>query len=104
MKRRQLEILLYLLDVKKTTCAVLAQRFEVSQRTILRDLDKLSATAECFCPRRSVRLTEAFPHAAACDELCSTRWGWVESQPQPCLQREFGPFLRALRRTKEKAG
>ena len=43
MKSRQLEILLYLLDVKKTTCAVLAQRFEVSRRTILRDLDKLSA-------------------------------------------------------------
>lgn len=43
MKSRQLEILLYLLDIKKTTCAVLAQRFEVSQRTILRDLDKLSA-------------------------------------------------------------
>lgn len=43
MKSRQLEILLYLLDVKKTTCAVLAQRFAVSQRTILRDLDKLSA-------------------------------------------------------------
>jgi hypothetical protein len=43
MKSRQLEILLYLLDVKKTTCAALAQRFEVSRRTILRDLDKLSA-------------------------------------------------------------
>lgn len=43
MKSRQLEILLYLLDVKKTTCAVLAQRFEVSRRTILRDLDKISA-------------------------------------------------------------
>ena len=62
------------------------------------------STAECFCPRQSVCLTEAFPHAAACDELCSTRWGWVESQPQPGLQREFEPFLRALRRTKEKAG
>lgn len=43
MKSRQLEILLYLLDVKKTTCAALARRFEVSRRTILRDLDKLSA-------------------------------------------------------------
>lgn len=43
MRSRQLEILLYLLDVKKTTCTVLAQRFEVSRRTILRDLDKLSA-------------------------------------------------------------
>ncbi len=43
MKSRQLEILLYLLDVKNTTCAALAQRFEVSRRTILRDLDKLSA-------------------------------------------------------------
>lgn len=43
MKSRQLEILLYLLDVKKTTCADLARRFEVSRRTILRDLDKLSA-------------------------------------------------------------
>ena len=43
MKSRQLEILLYLVDVKKTTCAVLAQRCEVSRRTILRDLDKLSA-------------------------------------------------------------
>lgn len=42
MKSRQLEILLYLLEVKKTTCTELARRFEVSRRTILRDLDQLS--------------------------------------------------------------
>ena len=43
MKSRQLEIMLYLMETKKTTCSELAQHFEVSKKTILRDIDKLSA-------------------------------------------------------------
>ncbi len=39
--QRLLEILYYLLDVKKTTAKELAQHFEVSLRTIYRDLDRL---------------------------------------------------------------
>lgn len=42
MKSRQLEILLYLMETKKSTYAELAQRFEVSKKTIMRDMDKLS--------------------------------------------------------------
>ena len=42
MKSRQLEILLYLMETKKSTCAELAQHFEVSKKTIMRDIDKLS--------------------------------------------------------------
>ncbi|MFT9846701.1 helix-turn-helix transcriptional regulator [Aneurinibacillus sp. REN35] len=41
-ENRQLEILLYLLKVKKTTHAELASTFEVSIKTIQRDIDKLS--------------------------------------------------------------
>lgn len=43
MKSRQLEILLYLMEVKKTTYAKLSLQFEVSKRTIIRDIDSLSA-------------------------------------------------------------
>ncbi len=43
MKSRQLEILLYLIEVKKTTYTKLAQQFEVSRKTIMRDIDKLSS-------------------------------------------------------------
>lgn len=43
MKSRQLEIVLYLMETKKTTCSELAQHFEVSKKTILRDIDNLSA-------------------------------------------------------------
>lgn len=42
MKSRQLEILLYLMETKKTTYAELAQHFEVSKKTVMRDIDKLS--------------------------------------------------------------
>lgn len=42
MKSRQLEIVLYLMETKKTTYAELAQHFEVSKKTIIRDIDKLS--------------------------------------------------------------
>ena len=30
------------MEIKKTTCAKLAQHFEVSKKTIMRDIDKLS--------------------------------------------------------------
>ncbi|MEG2177011.1 MAG: HTH domain-containing protein [Oscillibacter sp.] len=43
IKGRQLEILVYLLKCKKTTYQQLAQRFEVSRKTIERDIDRLSA-------------------------------------------------------------
>lgn len=42
IRNRQVEILLYLLKVKKTTHRELAQTFEVSVKTIQRDIDKLS--------------------------------------------------------------
>lgn len=42
IKNRQIEILLYLLNVKKTTHDELATRFEMSIKTIQRDIDKLS--------------------------------------------------------------
>lgn len=42
MKSRQLEILLYLLKTKKTTHRELAETFEVSVKTIQRDIDRLS--------------------------------------------------------------
>lgn len=42
MKSRQFEILLYLMETKKTTYKNLAQHFEVSKKTIMRDIDKLS--------------------------------------------------------------
>lgn len=42
MKSRQLEILLYLIEVKGTTYAELSSKFEVSKKTIIRDIDKLS--------------------------------------------------------------
>lgn len=42
LKSRQLEILLYLLKTKKTTHRELAEIFEVSVKTIQRDIDRLS--------------------------------------------------------------
>jgi len=42
IRNRQIEILLYLLKVKKTTHEELANIFEVSVKTIQRDVDKLS--------------------------------------------------------------
>ncbi|MEF9841970.1 MAG: HTH domain-containing protein [Raoultibacter sp.] len=43
MKSRQLELLVYLLKQKKTTYKQLAQHFEVSTKTIERDIERLSA-------------------------------------------------------------
>ncbi len=43
MKNRQLEILIYLLQHKKTTQQALADHFEVSRKTIERDIDRLSS-------------------------------------------------------------
>lgn len=43
IKNRQLEILLFLLQVKKTTYSELTERFEISRRTAMRDIDFLSA-------------------------------------------------------------
>ena len=40
---RQLELILYLNQKKKTTLSELSERFEVSKRTIMRDLDAISA-------------------------------------------------------------
>lgn len=42
MRNRQFELLLYLLKVKKTTHAALASQFEVSVKTIQRDIDQLA--------------------------------------------------------------
>lgn len=42
MRSRQLEILLYLMETKKSTYAELADHFEVSKKTIMRDIDKIS--------------------------------------------------------------
>lgn len=42
MRSRQLEILLYLMETKKSTYAELANHFEVSKKTIMRDIDKIS--------------------------------------------------------------
>lgn len=42
MKNRQLELLIYLLKKKKSTQGELAQIFEVSKKTIERDIDRLS--------------------------------------------------------------
>lgn len=39
---RQLEIILYLNEVKKTTISELANKFEVSKRTIMRDINTIS--------------------------------------------------------------
>ncbi|MEG2660972.1 MAG: HTH domain-containing protein [Oscillospiraceae bacterium] len=43
IKARQLEIMIYLLKAKKTTYAELAKRFEVSSKTIERDINRLSS-------------------------------------------------------------
>lgn len=42
MRSRQLEILLYLMETKKSTYAELANHFEVSKKTIMRGIDKIS--------------------------------------------------------------
>lgn len=42
MRNRQFELLLHLLKVKKTTHAALAHQFEVSVKTIQRDIDQLA--------------------------------------------------------------
>lgn len=44
MKNRQLEVLVYLLQKKKTTYKELADNFEVSSKTIERDIDRLAAS------------------------------------------------------------
>lgn len=41
MTNRQLEIILYLNEIKKTTIQELADKFEVSKRTIIRDIDRI---------------------------------------------------------------
>lgn len=38
---RKIELLLYMLEVKKTTYSILSDYFEVSKRTIMRDIDEL---------------------------------------------------------------
>lgn len=43
IKNRQLEIVLYLNEVEKSTIKELSERFEVSKRTIMRDIDKISS-------------------------------------------------------------
>ncbi len=43
IKNRQIEMLIYLLQHKKTTQQVLADHFEVSRKTIERDIDRLSS-------------------------------------------------------------
>lgn len=42
MRNRQFEIMIHLLDMEHTTCGELASLFEVSEKTIYRDLDRLS--------------------------------------------------------------
>ncbi|WP_409967748.1 HTH domain-containing protein [Bengtsoniella intestinalis] len=44
VKNRQLELLVYLLQKKKSTYGQLAHHFEVSTKTIERDIDRLSAS------------------------------------------------------------
>ena len=43
IQNRQLELIIYLNQKKKTTLSELSERFEVSKRTIMRDLDAISA-------------------------------------------------------------
>lgn len=43
MKNRQLELIIYLLKHKKSTYKTLAEHFEVSRKTVERDIDRLSA-------------------------------------------------------------
>ncbi len=43
MKNRQLELLIYMLQHKKSTQQALADHFEVSRKTIERDIDRLSS-------------------------------------------------------------
>lgn len=44
MAFRQLEVLLELIRVRKTTMRQLAEKFEVSTKTIARDIERLSAS------------------------------------------------------------
>lgn len=43
MQQRLFEILYFLIAEKQTTASILAEKFDVSQRTIFRDIDRLSA-------------------------------------------------------------
>ena len=43
IKNRQMDLILYLNQKKKTTLSELSEQFEVSKRTIMRDLDAISA-------------------------------------------------------------
>ena len=54
--------------------------------------------------RRSWHRAQRAPRVPHCEALCALLRGVAESQPHQSFQREFGPFLRALRRTKAKAG
>lgn len=50
MKNRQLELLIHLLEHKKSTLPLLAKHFEVSTKTIGRDIDRLSSMGiPVFC-------------------------------------------------------
>ncbi|MEF9841739.1 MAG: HTH domain-containing protein [Raoultibacter sp.] len=64
MKGRHLELLIYLLKYKKTTYAQLAQHFEVSTKTIERDIERLSAMGiPVYCQQGAgggVRIDESY--------------------------------------------
>ncbi|MEF9970947.1 MAG: HTH domain-containing protein [Oscillospiraceae bacterium] len=64
IKGRQLEILIHLLKSKKTTYKELAERFEVSTKTIERDINRLSAMGiPVFCTQGAgggVQLDESY--------------------------------------------
>ena len=47
---RLFKIVYYLLDRGQATAPELAERFEVSVRTIYRDIDALSALSAAICP------------------------------------------------------
>lgn len=54
MKNRQLDVLIYLLKYKKTTYQELANYFEVSTKTIERDINRLSSTGiPVYCQQGS---------------------------------------------------
>ena len=54
-KGRLFEILYYLIDKKETTANELAEYFEVSVRTIYRDLDRLLVAGIQMCIRDSIK-------------------------------------------------
>ena len=55
MQNRQLELILYLNQKKKTMLSELSNRFEVSKRTIMRDLDAISALGVPVYTRQGYR-------------------------------------------------